>query len=102
MDKATFLSKGVKPRKVPINSIDAEVYIRPMSYSAMVALGKCEDLEDRTLTTVLYCLVDENGNALFQPSEKEELGSAMPFDVIREIANAIIQATTSSENDLVK
>lgn len=102
MDKATFLSKGIKTKKVHIEAIDLDVFIRPMSYAAMAALSKCNDHQERTLVTVLYCLVDESGLPLFKEEERDELANAMSFDTIREIANEVVLTTTASDSDLVK
>ncbi|ENM2831977.1 hypothetical protein AB6Q85_002324 [Vibrio cholerae] len=102
MNKETFLSKGIKPRKVHIDSINSEVYIRPMSYSAMIALSKCTETQERTLVTALFGLVDESGKALFSEEDKELLGFSMSFDTIREVADEVVKATTLTDNDLVK
>lgn len=102
MNKSAFLAKGIQPKKVMIPSIDAEVFVRPMSYAASVAISEAETALERTLVAVIMGLVDKTGKALFTMDEKEELASAMTYQTIQEIAAEILGISSIGSDNLVK
>lgn len=102
MNKATFLSKGLKPRKVMIPSIETEVHVLPMSYAAAMAMGQVENNAERALVAVVFGLVDTKGKAIFTLEDKEELATSMTYLTIQEIAAEIMNISSIGSDSLVK
>lgn len=97
-----FLARGIKHRKVMIESLGSEVFIRPMSYAAMVDVSECKTVALRGLVTVVHGLVDESGTPLFTMEERDLLASSMDYYTIQEIASKIIQISAFTDSELVK
>ncbi|KJR15237.1 hypothetical protein [Vibrio parahaemolyticus] len=102
MNKETFLSKGVKARKVHIKTLNETVNIRPLSYNAFVELSKCEDVVQEALIITSFGLLNDDGTRMFSESEIQTLGESMEYATITEIASEITSISLIGSNNLVK
>lgn len=102
MNKEMFLSMGFKPRKVMIDSLGQEIYIRELSHTALMSLRECKDSVEQSFVAVISSVCDENGKRIFTEDDAVSIADSMSWNTIQEIAGKIAEISTTSDGGLVK
>ena len=102
MDKAKFLSFGIKPVEVEIKSLNTSIFLKEMSCKGAVVMGNCEEYIDQAVCAVLFSVCDEVGNLLFTEDDIELITSSFNFIQIQEIATASFNLIKIKDKDLGK
>lgn len=102
MNKEQFLSMGVKPVKINVESLQKEITVKELSYKGAIELAKAIDPVDRAVLTLINSVCNEDGSLIFSNEDKELVSETFTFATIQEIAVAISKLTNIKPSDTVK
>ncbi len=93
---------GNKPYKVKIEHLNKEIYIRELSYTALMSMQETQDYIEKSFIALIDGVCDEQGKRVFTQDDVPEIANNMSWYAIQEIAGKIAEITTATDNDLVK
>jgi hypothetical protein len=94
LDRDWLLKRKKQLKKVVIEDLDLEIYLRKLSVRALKSLADNDSKKDemeQMVEAILYCCVDENGDEVFTKDSDKDLLMDQGVDVINSIFHEIMQ-----------
>lgn len=97
-----FLSMGIKPVEVMIESLGHKLLIKELSYKGAIEVARCLNPIDRAVYSLVNSVCNEDGSLIFTVDDVDSIANAFTFAQIQEIAYEVSKLTKIDDNKTVK